>query len=69
MDPEFLPPDPYVHAHEQYWIFQGYLAIRAFTGNDKKGDGSNTDKHWNHYRAIHLGKEGLKIKSVKDLKG
>lgn len=37
--------------------------------NDKKGDGSNTDKLVDYYRAIVLVKKDSKIKSVKDLKG
>ncbi|MGZ9841635.1 phosphate/phosphite/phosphonate ABC transporter substrate-binding protein [Weissella confusa] len=68
VDMGFLPPDPYVHAHEQYGA-KVILQSERYGINDKKGDGSNTDKLVDYYRAIVLVKKDSKIKSVKDLKG
>ena len=68
VDMGFLPPDPYVHAHEQYGA-KVILQSERYGINDKKGDGSNTKKLVDYYRAIVLVKKDSKIKSVKDLKG
>ena len=68
VDMGFLPPDPYVHAHEQYGA-KVILQSERYGINDKKGDGSNTDKLVDYYRAIVLVKKDSKIKSVKDWKG
>ncbi|MBC6498315.1 PhnD/SsuA/transferrin family substrate-binding protein [Weissella confusa] len=42
VDMGFLPPDPYVHAHEQYGA-KVILQSERYGINDKKGDGSMRD--------------------------
>lgn len=68
VDMGFLPPDAYVQAHKQYKA-KVILQSERYGINDKKNDGSNTDKLVSYYRAMVLVKKDSKIKSIKDLKG
>ncbi len=68
VDMGFLPPDAYVQAHKQYKA-KVILQSERYCINDKKNDGSNTDKLVSYYRAMVLVKKDSKIKSIKDLKG
>ena len=68
VDMGFLPPAPYVEAHKQYGV-KVILQSQRYGVNDKKGDGSNTDKLVDFYRAAVVVKKDSKIKDVKDLKG
>jgi phosphonate transport system substrate-binding protein len=68
VDMGFLPPDPYVQAHEQYGA-KVILQSQRYGINDKAGDGSSTDKLVNYYKAEVVVKKDSDIKSVKDLKG
>ncbi len=68
VDMGFLPPDAYVQAHKQYKA-KVILQSERYGINDKKNDGSNTDKLDSYYRAMVLVKKDSKIKSIKDLKG
>lgn len=67
VDLGFLPPDPYVHANDKYGV-KPLLQSERYDINDKKGDGSSTDKLVDSYRAMVVVKDDSKIKDVKDLK-
>ena len=68
VDMGFLPPDPYVQAHKQYGA-KVILQSQRYGINDKKNDGSDTDKLVDYYRALVVVKKDSGIKNVKDLKG
>jgi phosphonate transport system substrate-binding protein len=68
VDMGFLPPDPYVQAHKQYGA-KVILQSQRYGINDKKNDGSDTDKLVDYYRALVLVKKDSGIKNAKDLKG
>lgn len=68
VDMGFLPPDPYVQAHKQYGA-KVILQSQRYGINDKKNDGSDTDKLVDYYRALVVVKKDSSIKNVKDLKG
>ncbi|WP_258088967.1 phosphate/phosphite/phosphonate ABC transporter substrate-binding protein [Weissella fangxianensis] len=68
VDMGFLPPDPYVQAHKQYGA-KVILQSQRYGINDKKNDGSDTDKLVDYYRAMVVVKKDSGIKNVKDLKG
>lgn len=67
VDMGFLPPDPYVQAHKQYGA-KVILQSQRYGINDKKNDGSDTDKLVDYYRALVLVKKDSGIKNAKDLK-
>ena len=68
VDMGFLPPDPYVQAHKQYGA-KVILQSQRYGINDKKNDGSDTDKLVDYYRALVVVKKDSGIKNVKELKG
>lgn len=67
VDMGFLPPDPYVQAHQQYGAKVILQSERYGLTDNNTGD--STTKLVNYYRAEILVKKDSPIKSVKDLKG
>jgi len=68
IDLGFLPPHPYVYAHEKYDA-DVLLQAQRYEMNTKKGDGSQTDKLTNAYRGTVIVKKDSDIKKPEDLKG
>ena len=68
IDLGFLPPHPYVYAHEKYGA-DVLLQAQRYEMNTKKGDGSQTDEFTNAYRGTIIVKKDSDIKKPEDLKG
>jgi len=68
IDLGFLPPHPYVYAHEKYGA-DVLLQAQRYEMNSKKHDGSQLDKLTNSYRGTILVKKDSDIKKPEDLKG
>jgi len=68
VDMGFLPPHPYVYAHEKYGA-EVLLQSQRFAIDPSKNDGASTDKLTDTYRAMVLVRDDSDIKSPADLKG
>lgn len=68
IDLGFLPPHPYVYAHEKYGA-EVLLQAQRYEMDSKKNDGSQTDELTGSYRGVVLVKKDSDIKSPEDLKG
>lgn len=68
VDMGFLPPHPYVYAHEKYGA-EVLLQSQRFGIDPSNNDGAATDKLSDTYRGMVLVREDSDIKSPEDLKG
>lgn len=68
VDMGFLPPHPYVYAHEKYGA-EVLLQSQRFGIDPTNNDGAATDKLSDTYRGMVLVREDSDIKSPEDLKG
>lgn len=68
IDLGFLPPHPYVYAHEKYNA-NVLLQAQRYEIDTQKGDGSQTNELTNAYRGAVIVKKDSPIKKPEDLKG